>query len=166
MSPSTHGLRRKDVAGFHRANFLGAGCRRPRMVFVAPPGSSSPTLSTAAAPPQAICMATPCRRRSRRLPLRLSSHPAWPLLVVVGSPSSTSTSSTTSSLASSPHSRLHLLVYSDNRGLHQHSLPLCALQPSWRPSLLVSSPTWREVVSTGPVLRTPGTGNTGACLRP
>jgi hypothetical protein len=43
---------------------------------------------------------------------------------------------------------------------------LCTSQPSWRPSLLVSSPTWREVVSTGPVLHAPGTGNTGACLRP
>jgi hypothetical protein len=75
-------------------------------------------------------------------------------------------SSTTSSPASLPCSRLHLLVYSDNRGLHRHPLPLCASQPSWRPSLLVSSPIWREVVSTGPVLRTPGTGNTGACLRP
>jgi hypothetical protein len=50
--------------------------------------------------------------------------------------------------------------------LHRHSLPLCALQPSWRPFLLVSSPTWCEVVSSGPILCTPGTGNTGACLRP
>jgi hypothetical protein len=48
---------REDVAGFHRASSLGAGCRRPRMVFVAPPGSSSPTSSTAAAPPQVTCMA-------------------------------------------------------------------------------------------------------------
>jgi hypothetical protein len=81
---------------------------------------------------------------------------------------STSTSSTTSSPASSSRSSLHLLIYSDNRGLHRHplSLPLCTLQPSWRPSRLVSSPTWREVVSTGPILCTPGTGNTGACLRP
>jgi hypothetical protein len=72
----------------------------------------------------------------------------------------------TSSPAASPCSRLHLLVYSNNRGLHRHSLPLCASQPSWRPSLLVSSPTWREVVSTGPLFCTPDTGNTGACLRP
>jgi hypothetical protein len=50
-------------------------------------------------------------------------------------------SSTTSSPASSPRSRLHLLVYSDNRGLHRHPLSLCTLQPSWRPSLLVSSST-------------------------
>jgi hypothetical protein len=50
--------------------------------------------------------------------------------------------------------------------MHRHPLPLCASQPSWRPSLLVSSPTWREVVSTGPVLCTPSTGNTGACLCP
>jgi hypothetical protein len=59
---------------------------------------------------------------------------------------------------SSPCSRLHLLIYSDNRGLHRHPLLLCASQPSWRPSLLVFSPTWREVISTRPVLRPPGIG--------
>jgi hypothetical protein len=48
---------REDVAGFHRATFLGAVCRRPRMVFVAPLGSSLPTLSTATASPQVTCMA-------------------------------------------------------------------------------------------------------------
>jgi hypothetical protein len=50
-------LPREDVAGFHRATSLGAGCRRPRMVFVALLGSSSPTSSTAAASPQVTCMA-------------------------------------------------------------------------------------------------------------
>jgi hypothetical protein len=136
------------------------------MVFITPLGSSSPTSSTPAASLQATYMATPSRRRSRRLSLHLSRHPAWPLLIIAGSPPSTSTSSMTSSPASLPRSRLHLLVYSDNRGLHRHSLPLCVSQPSWSPSLLVSSLTWREVVSTGPILRTPSTGNTGACLRP
>jgi hypothetical protein len=48
---------RKDVAGFHRATSLGVGCRRLRMVFIAPLGSSSPTSSTAAASPQVTCMA-------------------------------------------------------------------------------------------------------------
>jgi hypothetical protein len=43
---------REDIAGFHRTTSLSAGCRHPRMVFVAPPSSSSPTLSTAAASPQ------------------------------------------------------------------------------------------------------------------
>jgi hypothetical protein len=48
---------REDVAGFHRATSLGAGCRCPRMVFIAPLGSSSPTSSTAAASPQVTYMA-------------------------------------------------------------------------------------------------------------
>jgi hypothetical protein len=48
---------REDVAGFHHATSLGAGCHRPRMVFVAPLGSSSPTSSTAAASPQVTCLA-------------------------------------------------------------------------------------------------------------
>jgi hypothetical protein len=64
---------REDVDGFHHATFLGAGCR-PRMVFVAPPGSSSPNSSTAAASPQVTCMALPGRRRSRRLPIHFSRH--------------------------------------------------------------------------------------------
>jgi hypothetical protein len=46
------------------------------MVFVMPPGSSSPTSSTTATSPQVTCMATSSRCRSRRLPLRLSRHPA------------------------------------------------------------------------------------------
>jgi hypothetical protein len=58
-SPSPH----EDVAGFLRATSLGAGCRRPRMVFVAPPGS-------------------PCLLRAP--PPHLHRQPAWPLLAVAG----------------------------------------------------------------------------------
>jgi hypothetical protein len=47
---------------------------RPRMVFIAPPGSSSPHSSTTAASTQVPCMASPGCCRSRRLPHRLSRH--------------------------------------------------------------------------------------------
>jgi hypothetical protein len=66
--------RAPDIPGCSRAASLGAGHQRPRMVFVTPSGSSSPTSSSAATLSQATYMATFSRRRSRRLPLRQSRH--------------------------------------------------------------------------------------------
>ena len=62
-SPSMH----TDVPGSHNATSNGARRHRPRMVFVTPSGSSSPSLSTAAALLQVTCMTTSrphmCSRR-------------------------------------------------------------------------------------------------------
>jgi hypothetical protein len=102
-----------------------------------PPGSSSPTSTTATAPPHVTCTA--------------AGFAAYTFVLF-------QYDFATSVIASSPTS---LLLQPPTA-----SAPLCRSASRNRSGALSASPsTWREV-HTGPALRMLGAGNTAACFRP
>jgi hypothetical protein len=132
LSPSGRDFAKSSL--LHHPRALTSGYRRPpwhalphpRKVFIMKPGSSSPTSSAAAVPPQVTCITTSGRRSSRRLPYNLgaqhghirlslvfvafyvSVHHNFVASVIVSSPTSSSTPTIVDCIDTSPSSLLHV----------------------------------------------------------